>query len=120
MRVTIRRNYLNVASVGPNVLADLGHAECQRLAEALLLLLHEVGDAPARLDDLRGGFAQDVDHRRRDLPEEGPLEPEHAPVAHGPTHGPAQHVTPPFVRRPHPAPHPDHATPPRAPDHLTR
>ena len=68
-------DFSRVVGVGLEVLADLDRAEAERLAEALLFLLHGLGDVPLRLDDLRVRAAEDLDHRRGHLPEEGPLEP---------------------------------------------
>ena len=96
------RTHLHVASLSPDVFVDLGHAEAQCLREALFLLLHGVFHPPLRLHDLGIGVAHDLHHRLRDIPQEGLGEPEHASMAHGPPHDPAQDIAAPLVGGRHP------------------
>jgi hypothetical protein len=90
------------ASVRSNVLVDLGHAETQRLREALFLLLHGALHPRLRLHDLGIGVAHHLHHRLRHIPQEGLGEAEHAAMAHGSPHDPAQDIAAPFVGGRHP------------------
>src|SRR5439155_8723307 len=64
----------------------------ERLAEANLLLLGDVGDEPAPLAQLAVVLAHEVDDLERHFVEERTRDAEAMPMADGAAHDPAQHV----------------------------
>ncbi len=72
------------------------------------------------LADLGVRLSEAPHHGVGDLPQEGLAEAQHAPVAHGPAHDPAQHVAAPLVRRRHPVGDEEGAGSRMVGDHLHR